>query len=209
MTQDYSFTTNAPAFRAILFALISVFSTKTFLLLWVFFSLRNFWYGAAALRVASTANLFTGPCERIRSLLRKDGRVEENFIEKHNLRFLRLYKGLKIECLFFKFQTHKTRMGCKWHKKQRADVMSLSTKKKKKSVWEGAPTFGSIGFIYRPLSSENMTFFALPAFPRRLCACCAKKRSFSSTKPPSASKINSSGICSCSCSFSSSFSSCL
>ena len=132
MTQDYSFTTNAPAFRAILFALISVFSTKTFLLLWVFFSLRNFWYGAAALRVASTANLFTGPCERIRSLLRKDGRVEENFIEKHNLRFLRLYKGLKIECLFFKFQTHKTRMGWKWHKKQRADVMSLSTKKKKK-----------------------------------------------------------------------------
>ena len=105
MTQDYSFTTNAPAFRAILFALISVFSTKTFLLLWVFFSLRNFWYGAAALRVASTANLFTGPCERIRSLLRKDGRVEENFIEKHNLRFLRLYKGLKIECLLFKFQT--------------------------------------------------------------------------------------------------------
>ena len=195
MKRDYSFTTNAPAFRAILFALISVFSTKTFLLLWVFFSLRNFWYGAAALRVASTANLFTGPCERIRSLLRKDGRVEENFIEKHNLRFLRLYKGLKIECLFFKFQTHKTRMGWKWHKKQRADVI--------------APTFGSIGFIYRPLSSENMTFFALPAFPRRLCACCAKKRSFSSTKPPSASKINSSGICSCSCSFSSSFSSCL
>lgn len=70
-------------------------------------------------------------------------------------------------------------------------------------------TFGSIGFIYRPLSSENITFFALPAFPRRLCACCAKKRSFSSTKPPSASKINSSGICSCCSSFSSSLSSCL
>ena len=35
-------------------------------------------------------------------------------------------------------------------------------------------TFGSMGLIYRPLSSENITFFALPAFPRRLCACCAK-----------------------------------
>lgn len=67
-------------------------------------------------------------------------------------------------------------------------------------------TFGSMGLIYRPLSSEHITFFALPALPRRLCACCAKKRSFSSTKPPSASKINSSGICSC-CSFSLSFSS--
>lgn len=69
-------------------------------------------------------------------------------------------------------------------------------------------TFGSIGLIYRPLSSENMTFFALPAFPRRRCACWAKKRSFSSTKPPSASKINSSGNCSCCSSFSSSLSSC-
>lgn len=92
-----------------------------------------------------------------------------------------------------------------WKAKSRCYVLV----NKKKSEWEGVPTFGSIGFIYRPLSSENMTFFALPAFPRRLCACCAKKRSFSSTKPPSASKINSSGICSCSCSFSSSFSSCL
>ena len=104
MTQDYSFTTNAPAFRAILFALISVFSTKTFLLLWVFFSLRNFWYGAAALRVASTANLFTGPCERIRSLLRKDGPVDQNFIVNHNLRFLILYKGLKFDCYFWNFK---------------------------------------------------------------------------------------------------------
>lgn len=68
-------------------------------------------------------------------------------------------------------------------------------------------TLGSIGFIYRPLSSENITFFALPAFPRRFCACCAKKRSFSSTRPPSASKMNSSGIWSCCSSFSSSFSS--
>lgn len=34
--------TNAPAFRAILFALMSVFSTKTFLIFKVSFSLRNF-----------------------------------------------------------------------------------------------------------------------------------------------------------------------
>uniref|UniRef100_A0A0A9DYP3 CHLD n=1 Tax=Arundo donax TaxID=35708 RepID=A0A0A9DYP3_ARUDO len=84
--------TRAPAFRAILLALMSVFSTKTFLALSRSFSLRSFWYGAAALSVASTANLLTGP-------------------------------------------------------------------------------FGSIGFMYRPLSSENIMFFALPAFPRRLCAC--------------------------------------
>lgn len=58
--------------------------------------------------------------------------------------------------------------------------------------------------MYRPLSSENMTFFARPAFPRRLCACWAKKRSLSSTKPPSASNMNSSGICWSCCSFSSS-----
>lgn len=53
--------TRAPAFRAILLALMSVFSTKTFLALSRSFSLRSFWYGAAALSVASTANLLTGP----------------------------------------------------------------------------------------------------------------------------------------------------
>lgn len=56
--------TNAPAFLAILFALMSVFSTKTFLVFWVSLSRRSFWYGAAALSVASTANLLIGPCER-------------------------------------------------------------------------------------------------------------------------------------------------
>lgn len=35
--------TNAPALRAILFALMSVFSTNTFLRFSVSFSLRNFW----------------------------------------------------------------------------------------------------------------------------------------------------------------------
>lgn len=95
-------------------------------------------------------------------------------------------------------------------KNQSAEVIHfLMTKMERKSKWGGwkvrwkAITFGSIGLMYRPLSSEKITFFALPAFPLRLCACCAKKRSFSSTKPPSASKTNSSGSCSCSCSLSS------
>lgn len=177
MTQDYSFTTNAPAFRAILFALISVFSTKTFLLLWVFFSLRNFWYGAAALRVASTANLFTGPCERIRSLLRKDERVEENFIEKHNLRFLRLYKGLKIECLFFKFQTHKTRMGWKWHKKQRADVMSLSTKKKKKKCVGGSTDLWEHWLYISASILRKYDILCSPSLPpASLCLLCKEEK---------------------------------
>ena len=35
--------TNAPALRAILFALMSVFSTNTFLLFPESFALRNFW----------------------------------------------------------------------------------------------------------------------------------------------------------------------
>ena len=46
-------------------ALMSVFSTNTFLVLSRSFSLLSFWYGAAARSVASTANLLIGPYNTI------------------------------------------------------------------------------------------------------------------------------------------------
>ena len=77
-------------------ALMSVFSTKTFLALSFSFSLRSFWYGAAALSVASTANLLTGPYNRNNSLywrpfcdkgtnLGQQGIHEKNAVSVHNL----------------------------------------------------------------------------------------------------------------------------
>ena len=85
---------------------MSVFSTKTFLPFWAFFSLRNFWYGAAALRVASTANLFTGPCLRSWSLLRTDGMRKWTIHRKYNSRIARLQKRITGFCYLLQYKAN-------------------------------------------------------------------------------------------------------